>query len=132
MTSKKKKVPESIDQGQSIPSKDSKTAKDIEEQYPDFFDEESGNSNNKKQGYDELKEYLQEELDSLPGTKETSSMEPPSIDRETKKTKSSSDQPQGKEKASSSDEPEGKKESPMDYVVGKMETEMPSYTDPED
>jgi len=38
-----------------------------------------------------------------------------------------------KEKPSSSDQSEeGKKDSPIDFVVGKMETEMPSYTDPED
>jgi len=82
-----KKVPESMDEGKSIPPKDSRTAEDIEKQYPTFFDEDSGNSDNKKQGYLELKEYIQEELDALPGTKQTSAVESPSIDRETKKNK---------------------------------------------
>lgn len=86
-----KKVPEDLDQGKSISSKDSKTAKNIEEQYPEFFDEDSGNSSNKKQGYSELKEYLQEELDALPSTKETSAMEE-STDRDTKKPKPSSNE----------------------------------------
>jgi len=127
-----KKVPESMDKGESIPPKESTTAKELEERYPTFFDDESGNENDKKQGYAELKEYLEGELKALPSTKQTSAMESPSIDRETKKQKSS-DQSEAKEKASSSDQSEaGKKESPIDFVVGKMETEMPSYTDPED
>lgn len=109
-----KRVPEDLDQGKSIPSKDSKTAKQIEEQYPSFFDEDSGNSDNKKQGYSELKEYLQEELDSLSSIKETSVMEE-STDRDTKKPKPSSneikDESEGKENPSSDEiknESEGK------------------------
>jgi len=130
-----KKVPENMDKGKSVPSKDSQTAKDIELQYPDFFDEESGNSDNKKQGYDELKEYLQEELDALSGPKETSAMEG-SIDRETKKPKPStsddseakekpSDSSQAKEKPSTSDDSEAK-EKPSDSSQAK---EKPSSSD---
>lgn len=102
-----KKVPEDLDQGKPIRPNDFKTAKDIEEQYPEFFDEDSGNSDNKKQGYGELKEYLQEELDSLPITEKTSEGEE-SNDRDTKKPKpTSSDESEGKPKPSSS-ESEGK------------------------
>lgn len=104
-----KKVPEDLDQGKSIGSKDSKTAKNIEEQYPDFFDEDSGNSGNKKQAYSELKEYLQGELKTIPDTKD--SVPEGSVDRDTKKPKpSTSDSsealasnPEDKEKASSSE-----------------------------
>jgi len=115
-----KKVPENIDEGKPIPTKDFKTAKDIEEQYPEFFDEDSGNSSNKKQGYSELKEYLQEELDALPGTKETSAMGE-SNDRETKKSKpSSSEESEAKSKPSSSDESQGKpKPSSLDSSEAK-------------
>lgn len=109
-----KKVPEDLDKGKPVRPKDYKTAKDIEEQYPDFFDEDSGNSENKKEGYSQLKEYLQEELDSLPSTKETSTVEE-SNDRDTKRPKPSSNEikeealaSQGKEKSTSSESSEGK------------------------
>jgi hypothetical protein len=104
-----KKIPENLDQGKSIPAKESQIAKDIEEQYPSFFDEDSENLYNKKQGYSELREYLQEELDALPSTKETSAMVE-STDIETKKLKpSSSDElSEGKEKPSTLDESEDK------------------------
>ena len=147
-------VADRVDKGLPVRPKDFKNAQEIEEEYPSFFDEDSGNSDNKKRGYAELKDYLQEELGALPGTKETSTMEA-SIDRETKKPKSSSNQSEDlaappyflqakkeeqQEKASSSEnsltslakDSESKKERPIDYVVGKLETEMPSYTDPED
>jgi hypothetical protein len=103
-----KKVPEDLDQGKPIRPKDYKTAKDIEEQYPEFFDEDSGNSDKKKQGYGELKEYLQEELDALSSTEEISAKEE-SNDRETKKPKpTSSESSEGQEKSSSSESSEGK------------------------
>jgi len=138
-----------LDKGLPVRPKDFRTAKQIEEEFPEFFDEDSGNSDNKKQGYGELKEYLQSEFDALPGTKESSATEG-SIDRDTKKQKlSTSDSPEGKEKSVSSDSTEGKekpsssetkdskelsdnkdnKESPVDFVLAKQASEMPDIPD---
>lgn len=103
-----KDVGERLDKGLPVRPKDFKEAKDIEDKFPEFFDEDSGNSDNKKQGYGELKEYLQEELNALPGTKETSATEG-SIDRDTKKPKpSSSDESEAEPKPSSSESSEAK------------------------
>ena len=134
-------VADRVDKGLPVRPKDYKSAQEIEEEYPSFFDEDSGNSDNKKQGYAELRDYLKDELAALPGTKSETSTIEASTDRETKKPKSSSsdqseDHAASLQEKTSSSEPakhsESKKESPIDYVVDKMETEMPSYTDPED
>jgi hypothetical protein len=96
-----------IDNGLPVRPKEFKQAKEIEEKYPEFFDVDSGNSDNKKEGYSELKEYLQEELNALSGTKETSVVVE-SKDRETKKSKSSSESSEVKEKPSPSESSEVK------------------------
>jgi len=91
-----------LDQGLPVRPKEFREAKDIEAKFPDFFDNDSGNSDNKKEGYSQLKEYLQEELGALPSTKETSAVEE-SNDRDTKKPKplSSDELYEGKENPSS-------------------------------
>jgi len=137
-------VADRVDKGLPVRPKDFKSAQEIEKEYPTFFDEDSGNSGNKKQGYAELRDYLHEELAALPGTKETSTMEA-SIDRETKKPKSSSsdmseDLAASQQEKASSSEPskssESKKERPIDYVIGleqeQRDTEMPPFNDPGD
>jgi hypothetical protein len=48
-----------LDQGLPVKPKDFREAKDIEEKFTDFFDEDSGNSNNKKEGYNQLKDYFE-------------------------------------------------------------------------
>lgn len=103
-----KDIGERIDKGLPVRPKEFKEAKDLQEEFPDFFDEDSGNSDNKKQGYSELKEYIQGELDALPCTKEISAIEG-SIDRDTKKLKpTSSDSSEAEPKPTSSESSEGK------------------------
>ena len=63
-----------------------KTAKEIEEQYTSFFDEESENT--KKEGYEQLKEYLEEELRGLSTTDEINTKEEA---QESKRSKVSDD-----------------------------------------
>lgn len=90
-----------LDKGLPVRPKDYKEAKDLQDEFPDFFDEDSGNSENKKQGYSELKEYIEGELNALPSTKETSAVEQ-SNDRYEKKPKPS-DESEGEAKPSSSE-----------------------------
>ena len=104
-----KRVLEDIDEGKPVRPRDFATAKTLEEQYPSFFDEDSGNSNNKKQGYNELKDYLEEELNIIHRL-ERISINPESSDRESKRSKpmSSDYSSEGKEISSKSNESEGK------------------------
>ena len=126
-------VPDRIDNGQPVRPKEYREAQQIEKDYPSFFDEDSGNSDKKKQGYEELKEYLQSELDALPGTKESSGMEG-SQDRDIKKQKpSTSDSSEGKEKPSSSgssvSDNKDNKQTPSDFIDEKQATQMPDLWD---
>lgn len=106
-----------LDKGLPVRPKDYKEAKDLQDEFPSFFDEDSGNSENKKQGYSELKEYIEAELDALPSTKETSAVEqsnsrnekkPKPSDESEAEAKPSSAAAQAKAKASESSEAEVK------------------------
>ena len=89
----KKEVPQKLDSGggNSIPKEDWDTVTDIQNRFPSFFDEDSGNVDDKKQGYADLKEYLKEEIKALPMPE--SSKDEVAIDRDSKKLKDSSSEP---------------------------------------
>jgi hypothetical protein len=104
-----------------ITHKDANISKDIEKQYPTFFDEESGNLEDKKSGYRDLKEYLEEELAAIPGIKETNPMQE-SLDRDTKKIKPlSSDESEGKPSSTESSDAKGKGSLIDDYANPNLE-----------
>lgn len=98
-----KDVGQRLDKGLPVRPKEFKEAKDLQDEFPEYFDEESGNSDNKKQGYSDLKEYIEGELHALPSTEETSAVEKESYDRDTKKPSSKDESSEGKEIPSTSE-----------------------------
>ena len=67
-----KNMADRVDKGLPISVKDYKTLEDIKEAFPTFFDEDSGNSSNKREGLEQLLDYLDYEFESQPNDKKAS------------------------------------------------------------
>lgn len=108
-----------------IHPKDENDLKNIEEEYSSYFDKDSNNST-KREGLEEVKEYLKEEMTHLPKPSESYYPKPlktiPEEEEENSETEEVKSEKPGFEKdATSSDS----KSSLIDFVLDKQKEELP-------